>query len=100
MNQLQPEPIKLRTGAIASSRLRQYCQLSPSKAVPSLPPREARGRAGLLEDEFCPDEINGNQNALESGEVRREATPLGGGAGLAASHSVCASGMGAKSGAK
>ena len=49
MNQLQTEPIKLRTGAIDSSRLRQYCQLSPSKVVPSLlPARRAGGRRDCL----------------------------------------------------
>ena len=46
MNQLQPEPIKLRTGIIASSRLRQFCQLSPGKAVPALPMPARSGRHG------------------------------------------------------
>ena len=55
MNQLQPEPINLRTGIIASSRLRQFCQLSPARQFPACPPRVARGQAGLLEDKLCPN---------------------------------------------
>ena len=43
MNQLQPEPINLRTGMIASSRLRQFCQLSPTKAVPRHAPARSAG---------------------------------------------------------
>lgn len=50
MNQLQPEPIKLRTGIIDSSRLRQFCQLSPGKAVPVLPPPAAQRRVGVGRD--------------------------------------------------
>ena len=50
MNQLQPEPINLRTGIIDSSRLRQFCQLSPGKAVPALPPPAAERRVGVGRD--------------------------------------------------
>jgi hypothetical protein len=50
MNQLQPEPINLRTGIIDSSRLRQFCQLSPGKAVPAMPPPAAQRRVGVGRD--------------------------------------------------
>jgi hypothetical protein len=50
MNQLQPEPINLRTGIGDSSRLRQICQLSPGKVVPALPPPAAQRRVGVGQD--------------------------------------------------
>src|ERR1019366_2451043 len=50
MNKLQTEPIKLRTGIIASSRLRQFCQLSPGKVVPALPMPAAQRRAWVGQD--------------------------------------------------
>jgi hypothetical protein len=58
MNQLQPEPINLRTGAIDLSRLRQFCQLSPMRQFPACQRRAAARQAGLLEDEFCLNENN------------------------------------------
>ncbi len=50
MNQLQPEPISLRTGAIDLSRLRQFCQLSPAKRFPPCPHPPREGRVGVGRD--------------------------------------------------
>ena len=50
MNQPQPRPINRRTGAIDLSRLRQYCQLSPGKVVPALPPPAAQRRVEVGQD--------------------------------------------------
>lgn len=47
MNQLHTEPINRRTGIIDSLRLRQFCQLSPIRAVPSRAPAR---RAGVRRD--------------------------------------------------
>ncbi len=53
MNQLQPEPINLRTGIIASSRLRQFCQLSPARQFPACPRAERGGGRDCLKTSYA-----------------------------------------------
>jgi hypothetical protein len=48
MNQLQPEPINLRHGDVAPSRLRQYCQLSHFRQFPACPRAERGGGRDCL----------------------------------------------------
>jgi len=53
MNQLQPEPINLRTGAIDLSRLRQFCQLSLSGSSLPAPRAERGGRRDCLKTSYA-----------------------------------------------
>ena len=74
MNQLQPEPINLRTGAIGSSRLRQFCQLSLKRQFPARQrPQGAGGRDCLKINsaQMKPTEIKMLWKLVKSGEKRK-----------------------------
>ena len=74
MNQLHTEPINRRNGVIDSSRLRQCCQLSLVKAVPSrAPARRAGVRRDCLKINYAhmkTTELNYLRKLVKAGENR------------------------------